>query len=42
MKNPITRIHEKLIGYELFGKLHTDCKVCLLNPDKYERVKKCL
>ena len=33
-------ICEKLIGYELFEKLHANCKVCLLNSNKCEKMKK--
>lgn len=42
VKNLMSRIREKLIDYELFEKLHADCKVCLLNPDKCKKMKKCL
>lgn len=42
VKTTMTRIGEKLIGYEMFEKLHADCKVCLLNPDKCEKMKRCL
>lgn len=42
VKTHMTRIHEKLIGYEKFEKLHANCEVCLLNLDKCKKVKKCL
>lgn len=42
IKTLMSRIQEKMIGFELFEKVHADCKVCLLNPDKCEKMKKCL
>lgn len=42
VKTPMTKIREILIGYELFEELHAKCEVCLLNPDKYGNMKRCL
>lgn len=42
VKTHISKIHEKLIGYKAFEELHTDFKICLINPDTCGRVKKCL
>lgn len=42
IKTHISRIYEKLIGYELFEELHADCKVFLYNPDKCEKMKRYL
>lgn len=42
MKTHMTRIHKKLIGYKMFERFYDVCKVCLLNPYKRERMKKCI
>lgn len=38
----MSRVREKLIGYNAFEKLHDDCKIFLINPDTCGKMKKCL
>lgn len=42
VKTHMTKIREILIGYKLFEELHAKCEVCLLNPDKCGKMKRCL
>ncbi|XP_050909539.1 uncharacterized protein LOC127123358 [Lathyrus oleraceus] len=42
VKTYMARIREKLIGYEMFGKLHADCKVFPLKSGKCEKMKRCM
>lgn len=38
----MSRICERLVGYEVFEELHDDCKICRSDPDECEKMKKCL
>lgn len=38
----MSRICERLIGYKVFEELHGDCNICWSNPDKCEKMKRCL
>lgn len=31
-----------MTGYKAFEELRSDCKICLINPETYGRMKKCL
>lgn len=38
----MSRIFERFIGYEVFEELHGDFKICRSNPDKCEKMNRCL
>lgn len=42
IRNPISRVREKFIGYKAFEELHVDCKVCLINLDTCAKMNECL
>lgn len=42
VKTPMSKTHEKLIGYKAFEELHVNCKICLVNLDTCGKMKECL
>ncbi|GAU40821.1 hypothetical protein TSUD_398050, partial [Trifolium subterraneum] len=42
IKTPLSVVRERLIGFELFEKLHSGCKDCLVNPASCQGMKESL
>ncbi|GAU28982.1 hypothetical protein TSUD_391830 [Trifolium subterraneum] len=42
IKTPLSVVRESLIGYELFEKLHSSCKDCVMNPASCQGMKESL
>jgi hypothetical protein len=42
VKTTIFVIREKLIEYDVFEEMHSNCEICSTNPANYQKMKKCL
>ncbi|GAU44257.1 hypothetical protein TSUD_400030, partial [Trifolium subterraneum] len=42
ISTPLSVVRESLIGYELFEKLHSGCKDCVMNPASCQKMKESL
>ncbi|GAU10426.1 hypothetical protein TSUD_419170, partial [Trifolium subterraneum] len=42
IKASMSVIQEKLIGYNEFEEIHSNCKVCLANPERCQKMRDCL
>ncbi|CAJ2644571.1 unnamed protein product [Trifolium pratense] len=42
IRTPLAVVGEKLIGYDVFEEMHSDCEVCLKNPPNCQKMRRCL